>query len=306
MKVAILGAGGALGARIVESFQLGEGPSLTAIAAAAADLGAAARFPIDLRVVDPLDPAALARSFSGCSAAVHALSLDVSDLKRGALAFCRAGAQAGVRRLIYVSTAEVYGLAPPVGTGENSRLHVRHASPRINALVAADRQFATESRRLGLTGIVLRPAAIYGPRSDWLVEVVGELQRNRAWLANQGEGICNCVYVDQVVAAVRLVLKIKKIADSAFIVTDEETITWGDFYRAVAQEFELPEVIHYDPHPSPPSLAAETIARQRCTWKLSSAPATKDLGLGPATTFAEGMRRSAAWWRFAQGNFAAA
>jgi nucleoside-diphosphate-sugar epimerase len=316
MKVAILGAGGAVGARIIESFQLGDGPSTTAVVSEPCHLGPAARFPLELRVADVFDGSSLARSFAGCSAAVHTLPLAASELKRSVIAFCRAGAQAGLRRLIYISSAEVYGLNPRSGTTEDSPLHGRHASARVNALVAADQKFSAECRRLGLDSVVLRPGLIYGPRSGWLAGVIAELAEDRVRLAQDGDGICNCVYVDHVVDATRLALKTKTVAGPAFIITDEETVTWREFYQAIADELAAPTIPVYvaavpagvsaSPFEATEGSPPDTIARQQCRLKLSSLRARRDLGLRSVVSFGEAIQRSAAWWRFAHGDFAAA
>lgn len=319
MKVAILGAGSALGSRLIESFHLGEGPSVAAIAREPAELAPAARFPIDLRVADIFDVDSLARSFSGCSAAVHALPVRLADLKRSAVTFSRAGAQAHLRRLIYVSTADVYGPNPPPGTDDKTSLHLQHASVYTQALITAERQFVAECRQLGLAGVVLRPTAMYGPRCDWLAQVIAELREGAAWLANRGHGICNCVYLDNVVAAVRQAFKAKAPTGSTWVVTDTETVTWREFYEAVALELRLPATLRYlNDSESKASLAesatgfrtmplpAETVARHHCACKFSNARAVDELGLKSLISFSEGIRRSAAWWRFAQGDFAAA
>lgn len=319
MKVAILGAGSALGSRLIESFQLGEGPSVAAIAREPAELATAARFPIDLRVADIFDVDSLAQSFSGCSAAVHALPVRLADSKRSAVAFCRAAAQARLRRLVYVGTADVHGPNPPPGTDDKTSLHLQHASVYTQTAIAAERQFTAECRQLGLTSVVLRPTTMFGPRCDWLAQVIAELRAGGAWLANRGNGICNCVYLDNVVAAVRQAFKAKTTTGSAYVVTDHETVTWREFYEAVALELRLPATLHYlsesDIKTSPAETAtgfrttplpAETVARHHCAWKLSNARAAGELSLKSFIPFSEGIRRSAAWWRFAQGDFAAA
>jgi nucleoside-diphosphate-sugar epimerase len=47
-------------------------------------------------------------------------------------------------------------------------------------------------------------------------------------------------------------------------------------------------------------------AMQQCEWKLPFERAAKQLGYRPTVTFEEGLRRTCAWWRFAQGEFFAA
>ncbi len=331
MKVAVLGADEPIGARIIESFQLAEGPTVAAIARHSAHLARAARFAIDLRVADVFDVDSLARSFVGCSTAVHAMTVESADFKRSATIFCRAAAQSGARRLVYLSSADVHGLNPPVGTTEKSPLHVRHTLAHLNALVTAERQFITESRALGLTGIILRPGLVYGPRSPLFAQIVDELRHERAFLFNKGDGVCNCVGLDNLVTAVRFGLKAKVAAGTALLVTDQETVTWREFYHAVAHGLGLPaRTIRYVPDLAEQATAPETtqgrflsphspiatvsaapdrsdmIERQQCSWKLPGVLAIKTLGLPNPVSFTESLRRSLAWWRFAQGDFSTA
>jgi 2-alkyl-3-oxoalkanoate reductase len=322
MKLAVLGADSCLGARMIELFQLDEGPSVAAVARDPANLTRPARFAVDLRIADPTDPESVARSVSGCSAAIHALQLEPAELRPSVTAFCQAAHQAGLRRLVYCSSAEVHGLSPATGTDEKSALQLRHPFERINALVAAEREFVAQCRDLGLAGLILRPGIIYGPRSDFFARVAADLEHDRATLFHKGEGIYNGVYVDTVVSAVRLGLKAKITDTAAFLITDAETLTWREFYHLVAHELNLsPLAIRYpdqpddgDPAPyrwegrsAPPSTAtpSEWITRHQCAWKLPNARALKELGLSP-TAAAEGVRRGTAWWRFTQGDFSAA
>ena len=87
----------------------------------------------------------------------------------------------------------------------------------------AERQFFTECRQLGLAGYALRPGYVFGPRSDVIADLAASLETERSWLLQNGDGICNSVYVDNLVAAVRLALKAKSGAGTAFFVTDAET-----------------------------------------------------------------------------------
>jgi nucleoside-diphosphate-sugar epimerase len=141
------------------------------------------------------------------------------------------------------------------------------------------------------------------------VRVVAELQQDRVWLAHHGTGLCNCVHLDRVVMAVRLALKPKQPAGPAFIITDDEAVTWRGFYEAVARELELPVEPHdYDaarPDAGGLILSADTVASHHATWKFPNHRAAQALGLAAVAPFAENIRRSVAWWRFAQGQVAA-
>lgn len=308
MKVAIIGAGDFVGARLIESFHLGAGPSLAAIARHPAELTSAARFAIDVRVTDFFDTVALARSFAGCSAAVHVAHVAPADLKRAATALCHAAAAAGVRRVVYLSSADVHGLAPAKGTDEKSALHTRHAHEAINALVTAEKHLLSESRHLGLATTALRAGFLYGPRSDTFFKIATLLREERAWLVERGEGVCNCLYIDNLVSAIRLALKPKAPGGGAYLLTDAETITWREFYQLAADELNAPSasIRQLDAPPTGADALGDLAERQRCTWKLPHARAIRELGYQPLVSVADGIRRACAWWRYAHGDFFAA
>lgn len=338
MKVAIIGAGNFVADRMIESFHLGDGPNVTAIARHPSDLTLAGRFTVDLRIADFLDVTSLARSFGGCSAAVHAAQLDASDLKRGVTQFCRAAAKAGIRRVVYLSSAEVHGEQPPPGSDEKSTLHTHHDSALTNALVVAERQFFAECRQLELVGYALRPGIVFGPRSPIVAQVAAELRDGHAWLLEDGGGVCNSLYIDNLVAAIRVCFRAKAGHGMAYLLSDSETVTWREFYYAAANELNIsttgvhsisapaanaegPDHMALDENSpalqsaaSPlaavaieevPQVTPRMLALQRRTWRFTSARAVREIGYTPAVSFAEGMRRSCAWWRFAQGELTA-
>lgn len=338
MKIAVTDTGSFVGARVIESFHLGDGPTLVAVASEPRRLVLTGRFALESRLADPLDQESLARALAGCGAAVCTTQGDATQTKRIPVVFCRAAAQAGVRRVVYLSTAFVHGDNPEPGTDEKSPLHLRHTSETTNARVAAERHFFSECQKLGLAGYALRPGLIYGPRAQMFDDLVQDLRDERATLARRGEGICNAVYVDNLVGAIRLCLKAKNGTGQPYLITDAETVTWREFYHGVAHQLDLPVRIREidstgasqspfpahsaEPWPRPgqpgspeetgPAHAPSTIrslglaALQQCEWKLPSERAARQLGYRPAVTFEEGLRRTCAWWRFAQGEFFAA
>jgi 2-alkyl-3-oxoalkanoate reductase len=324
-----------VGVRLVESFRLADEFSVVAIARHPAHLALPARFAVDLRVADALDVNSLARSLAGCAAAVHVEQELVPNEARAPAVLCRAAAQAGVRRLVYLSSAGVHGQNPPPDTDERSPLHQRHAFAANNLLVGTERQFLAESRQHNLPAYALRPAVLYGPRSPLVAGLVSELLESRACLLQNGEGICNSLYIDNLVDAIRLCLKSRHGAGQPYLLRDAETVTWRDFYQALGRGLDLPaKGFHMigksastgadaagtgcdsprrpapDPWDLPRAPEAEITLEmaewQRCTWQLPYTRATRELGYKPAVSFAEGIRRTCDWWRFAQGYFPAA
>jgi nucleoside-diphosphate-sugar epimerase len=360
MKVAVIGANGFIGTRLVECFHLGGGPEVTAVVRRPSSLALPARFSLDMRVADALDADSLARALAGCDAVVHAALGDPAQIRRMPVILCRSAEMAGIRRVVYLSSASVHGQNAPAGTTEETPLHVGHAHAYNNAKVVAERSFFRECKQLGLEGFALRPSLVFGPRSHWLADVAEDLRAGRAWLLNDGAGICNSIYVDNLVAAVRACLDARAEAAGAYLVGDAETVTWRGFYEALADGIgasptaiqavsKLPDfhsswteqarrmvshpavqlalpLVPYSlkrgakkilaalsaapapdswaiPEPPKPRVTRELADLQACAWKLPSARAEAALGFVPPVPFAEGMRRTAAWWRFAHGEF---
>jgi nucleoside-diphosphate-sugar epimerase len=79
----------------------------------------------------------------------------------GTAAVVHACHEANVGRLIYISSAEVYGRPEANPVGETHRLQAR--SPYAAAKIAAEHVIEAYARSLGLKAVILRPFSIYGP-----------------------------------------------------------------------------------------------------------------------------------------------
>jgi 2-alkyl-3-oxoalkanoate reductase len=233
LRVAVLGAGGFIGSRVVEMFHLGEMAEPRPVVRTVSALARSSRFTLDGRVADAFDRAALRRAFEGCDAVLHAVAGDRRTIL-GTLASTYAAAQAaGVRRLVYLSSASVHGQAPPPGTDEDAPVHTRHSVPYNNAKVRAERKLRQLRERGDVELVVLRPGIVYGPRSYWTGGLADELLARQAYLVDGGLGFCNCVYVDNLVTAIFRALTAPGVDRQAFLIVDPETVTWAEFFQPV-------------------------------------------------------------------------
>ena len=82
--------------------------------------------------------------------------------------------------------------------------------------------------------MILRPGIVYGPRASWTAGFADDLLAGRAYLVDGGGGVCNGIYVDNLVHAIHLALTTAGVDREAFLVSDEERYTWADFYRPIA------------------------------------------------------------------------
>jgi len=234
MKIAIIGANGFIGTRLVEQFHLGQLHEVVPIVRRPVSLALPARFALDWRIGDALNTASLAKAVTGCDAIVHAAMGDPRQIEAMPAVLADAAARAGIKRIVYLSTASVHGQSPAPGTDESSPLRTGHTLEYNDAKIRAERSFHDTCRRHGIAGFALRPGVVFGPRSRWITDLAADLRTGRAWLLDDGRGICNSIYVDNLAAAVAAALAADARHAGPYLVGDEETVTWREFYAGVA------------------------------------------------------------------------
>ena len=146
----------------------------------------------------------------------------------------RACAAGGVRRLVWLSSASVHGQDCAPGTDEASPLHDRHPLVYNNAKVRAERRLARLARDRRVEVVVLRPGVVFGPRSRWIAGAAADLATGCATWLDGGRGVCNSIYVDNLVEAIRLAATVPAAAGEAFLVGDAETVTWAELLLPIA------------------------------------------------------------------------
>ncbi len=234
MKIAILGANGFVGSRLTESFHLGGVADVRPVVRSFSSLAGLARFDLPWAIADALTPDGLHGAIEGCEALISAIQGPPVEIIRTAVNCYRAAASAGVKRLVYISSASVHGLAPKAGTDETSALPLKSRYPYNDAKARAELELMRLREGGGVELVILRPGIIYGPRSPrWTAGIAQELLEGRASLINHGSGICNAIYVDNLVEAIRLCLSGEGDGE-AFCVGDREVLTWLDLYRPIA------------------------------------------------------------------------
>jgi nucleoside-diphosphate-sugar epimerase len=265
LKVAILGANGFIGSRAVEMLHLAGFAEVRPVVRTVTGLASLARFDLEGRVADAFDRAALRRAFDGCEVVVYAIAGDRKTIIETAGTAYQAADEAGVRRLIYLSSASVHGQAPTPGTDESSPLSDRQPIDYNNSKVQAERKLLALRACSSAEVVILRPGIVFGPRSFWIASFADELLRGEAYLMDGGRGICNSIYVDNLIHAIRLAVSASRVDGESFIVGDDEKITWADLYRPVTQALgfdlqQIPDAVYTGPHFSWKGAAKQALA----------------------------------------------
>jgi nucleoside-diphosphate-sugar epimerase len=234
LRVAVVGANGFVGSRLVEQWHL-EGradvvPVLRRPEAAASVL----RFGLDCRVADALDERELARALAGCDAVVHAGAGPRPFITQSPARVVRAAARAGARTVVYLSSMAVHGWHPRPGTDEASPLPRRHPIAYNGWKVRGERALRSACHETGTGFVILRPGIVYGPRSQWIAGFAHAVVEGSAYVVAGGRGVCNAIYVDNLVHAVGLALEREEAAGETFLVADD-AVTWRMLYEPVCR-----------------------------------------------------------------------
>jgi len=95
-----------------------------------------------------------------------------------------AARRAKIRRIVHVSTADVFGPDQPGPLNEKSRLKPVHAYERLKLY---EEQWLLESAAEDLEVVIVRPARIFGEKEEWMLpRLMGALVKGRVWLPGGG------------------------------------------------------------------------------------------------------------------------
>jgi nucleoside-diphosphate-sugar epimerase len=235
LSVAVVGANGFVGSRLVEQWHLEERADVVPVVRRPEAAAGALRFGLDCRVADALDEGELAHAFAGCDAVVHAGAGPRPFVTQSPGRVVRAAAQAGAQIVVYLSSMAVHGWNPRSGTDEATPLPRRQPVPYNRWKVSGERALRSACRETGTRFVILRPGIVYGPRSQWIAGFARAVLEGSAYVVAGGLGVCNAIYVDNLVHAVDLALEREEAAGETFLVADDDAVTWRMLYEPVCR-----------------------------------------------------------------------
>jgi nucleoside-diphosphate-sugar epimerase len=322
----ITGASGFIGGRLAARMAT-SGRPLRCLARAGSDVSALNG--LDLQIVrgDLADPVSLAAAAAGCERVVHCAALvsdwaTVAEIKAtnvvGTRNLLAAAAQAGVRRVVHISTTDIYGhpgRRDVAETAQPGRFSNWYAQTKLEA----EEELLQAAAGNRLQAVVLRPATVYGPGStDVVGEIAKALRGGHMLLIGRGEALAGLCYVENLIDAILLALEEPAADGCAFNISDGLDVTWRRFTGDLAAGLGCPA-----PRLSLPYLPAAAVAvaleqgyrlLRRATG-LATAPllsrqavqvlgrdqdfsndaARRTLGWQPRVGYAEGLAATLAW-----------
>ncbi len=190
------------------------------------------------RRLDVQDPASMAAALAGVDAVVHCAVGGRAVTVDGTRALLRAAAEAGVRRVVHLSSNAVYGGAIGI-LAEDTAMVPAEGDGYPAWKAAAELACLAET---GVETVRLRPTIVYGPGGMLWVGQFARRIRSGRWgvLGPAGEGTCNPVHVSDVASAIAAAVSAPGAAGQAFNVNGPDTTTWNGWFVKLAEVMGAP------------------------------------------------------------------
>ncbi len=239
--ILVTGAGGFIGGRLVEVLALGGEARVRPALRRWSSAARIARFPVAPVLCDVTRTEQIDRALEGVDAVVHCAVGGPEVTVEGTRKLLTACLERGVRRVVHLSTVEVYGDTP----GEVDETKPLAPSNEYGVSKVAAEEVCRELQSKGLEVSILRPGIVYGPFSRWWTERFADRLGSGRWrlFEGLGEGWCNLVYIDDLTAAVLACLRRAEAAGEAFNVNGPDRVTWNEYVEALNRELGLAPLV---------------------------------------------------------------
>ena len=236
-KVLVTGATGFIGGRLVERLSQQNGIEVRCIIRDfERNEFVLASLPVELVHADLQNAAAINRAIKGVNYVFHC-AYDWHSRRQnieGMHILLVACATHAIDRLIHVSTFSVYRALSDGPLTEEAPDGDR-SSKYVDIKLDLEQIVLDAVRNRGLAATIVQPTIVYGPFSGpWTNRPAEMLIFGEVILPDCGEGLCNAVYIDDVVDGLILAATSHKAVGERFIISGPEPVTWATFFTEMA------------------------------------------------------------------------
>jgi predicted dehydrogenase/nucleoside-diphosphate-sugar epimerase len=232
----ITGATGFIGGRLAERL-VAQGVKVRCLIRNFGQATRLARLPVEIVCGRLDDAAAVARSLEGadyvfhCAYDVRSRKLNLDGLEQ----LIAASTRQAVKGFVYVSTFSVYEPFPDGVLTEETRDGDRSWIYARNKLDLEARVFKA-AREEGLKASIVQPSIVYGPFSKpWTNAPAEMLLTGEVILPGDRDGICNAVFIDDLIDGLVLAASRPQAVGERFIMSGPEPVSWATFYESIAR-----------------------------------------------------------------------
>jgi nucleoside-diphosphate-sugar epimerase len=322
LRALVTGASGFIGGRLSERLAGEEGVRVRAMVRSPEKSGRLKKLPLEIVEGNLLDIQSLHKAAVGCDLIFHCAAVvresgDRDEFFRtnveGTLNILKAASEIGVKRFIHFSSVAVYGLNPPDGADETTP-YQPCGNRYCDTKIAAEKAVWNFHRDAKLPAVVIRPANVYGPYSNpWTIRPMELVNAGQMMLINDGSGLCNYVYIDNLLDATLRATKRDDSLGQVYLVSDGAVVTWREFFGCYAQMAGHPKIrsvpewlarlialgmeLSSKVSGNPPRITREAIGFLTRHARFNIEKAKRDLDYRPRISLEEGMKMTEQWLR---------
>jgi nucleoside-diphosphate-sugar epimerase len=324
VEILVTGASGYLGRHLVPALQA-HGHTVRALVLPAENAAWLTQRGVAIYPGDVRQPDTLAAPTKGADAVFHLAAMlgtwrptDDYDAVNvaGTEHVCRAALAVGVRRLVHVSSAMVYGPWREQAVREDFPF-MPLQEPYALTKAQGDKVVQWMIAQAGLPAVIIRPGTIFGPGDHLNFKRLAErLRAGKAIIIGSGRNAVPFVYVTDVVQGLLLALEHDRAVGQAYNITNDQPMTQEEFLRAIAQEVGAPPPHLHVPYRAlyaaayvaegiatlsgytrPPLVTRHSVQLFGTDNRHAIDKARRELGYAPQVPVREGIRLAAAWYR---------
>jgi nucleoside-diphosphate-sugar epimerase len=200
-----------------------------------------ARFPLNIVLCDVMDKAQISQAMAGVDTIIHCATGSRDVIIQGTENMLEIALAKGIKRFVHLSTTEVYGNA----SGEiDERYPYQYTGDEYGDSKIEAEKLCRRYYGRGLPITIIRPSIVYGPFSkDWTVRLTRKLQSgNWGLFEGNGEGFCNLIYINDLVAGILLAARQKRAIGEVYNLNGNEIITWNQYFLRFNAALGLPNL----------------------------------------------------------------
>jgi nucleoside-diphosphate-sugar epimerase len=217
-------------------------------------------------------------------------------------AIAKAAKAAGAQCFVQISSVLVYGFRYPNQVTETGPFVGEENRIGITQLEAEQQVMPFNHPEFGV--ISIRAGDVYGPESiPWVIRPLDMMKAGSFFLINNGKGIINHLYVDNLIDAVWLAIE-QEAYGEAFNITDGSNTSWKEYYNRLAKIGGMTEPVSVPTFVAKAAVklqngkdgitlaAIDAVTRQ---YAYSIEKATRILGYQPRIPLEQGMAQTKIW-----------